>query len=69
MRAAYDNLGENMKNKIEDLSAFHSYEWSQKERFGHKDPKVSEFNSYGFDIDPKPLRPLSKLIQRLVENA
>ena len=60
MRAAYDNLGENMKNKIEDLSAFHSYEWSQKERFGHKDPKVSEFNSYGFDIDPKPLRPLVK---------
>lgn len=60
MRAAYDNLSENMKNKIEDLSAFHSYEWSQKERFGHKDPKVSEFNSYGFDIDPKPLRPLVK---------
>ena len=60
MRAAYDNLGETMKNKIEDLSAFHSYEWSQKERFGHKDPKVSEFNSYGFDIDPKPLRPLVK---------
>ena len=60
MRDAYDNLSENMKNKIEDLSAFHSYEWSQKERFGHKDPKVSEFNSYGFDIDPKPLRPLVK---------
>ena len=60
MRAAYDNLSENMKNKIEGLSAFHSYEWSQKERFGHKDPKVSEFNSYGFDIDPKPLRPLVK---------
>ena len=60
MRAAYDSLSENMKNKIEDLSAFHSYEWSQKERFGHKDPKVSEFNSYGFDIDPKPLRPLVK---------
>ena len=60
MRAAYDNLSENMKNKIEDLSAFHSYEWSQKERYGHKDPKISEFNSYGFDIDPKPLRPLVK---------
>ena len=60
MRAAYDSLSENMKNKIEDLSAFHYYEWSQKERFGHKDPKVSEFNSYGFDIDPKPLRPLVK---------
>jgi alpha-ketoglutarate-dependent taurine dioxygenase len=60
MRAAYDGLSRSMKEKISDLSAFHSYEWSQKERFGHKDPKVSEFNSYGFDIDPKPLRPLVK---------
>ena len=61
MRAAYDGLSQSMKEKINDLSAYHSYEWSQKERFGHKDPKVSEFNSYGFDIDPKPLRPLVKI--------
>ena len=61
MRAAYGGLNQSMKEKINDLSAFHSYEWSQKERFGHKDPKVSEFNSYGFDIDPKPLRPLVKV--------
>lgn len=61
MRAAYEGLNQSMKAKINDLSAFHSYEWSQKERFGHKDPKVSEFNSYGFDIDPKPLRPLVKV--------
>jgi alpha-ketoglutarate-dependent taurine dioxygenase len=61
MRAAYEGLSQSMKEKINDLSAFHSYEWSQKERFGHKDPKVSEFNSYGFDIDPKPLRPLVKI--------
>ena len=60
MRAAYLGLPQDMKDKIENLSAYHSYEWSQKERFGHKDPKVSEFNSYGFDIDPKPLRPLVK---------
>ena len=60
MRAAYDGLSQSMKEKINHLSAYHSYEWSQKERFGHKDPKVSEFNSYGFDIDPKPLRPLVK---------
>ena len=60
MRAAYNGLSQSMKEKINDLSAYHSYEWSQKERFGHKDPKVSEFNSYGFDIDPKPLRPLVK---------
>ena len=60
MRAAYLGLPQDMKDKIENLSAYHSYEWSQKERFGHKDPTVSEFNSYGFDIDPKPLRPLVK---------
>ena len=60
MRAAYEALQQSTKNKINELSAYHSYEWSQKERFGHKDPKVSEFNSYGFDIDPKPLRPLVK---------
>ena len=60
MRAAYEALDQSMKDKINELSAYHSYEWSQKERFGHKDPKVSEFNSYGFDIDPKPLSPLVK---------
>ena len=60
MRAAYQGLSQSMKDKIDDLSAYHSYEWSQKERFGHKDAKVSEFNSYGFDIDPKPLRPIVK---------
>jgi alpha-ketoglutarate-dependent taurine dioxygenase len=60
MRSAYEGLSHKMKEKIDNLSAYHSYEWSQKERFGHKDPTVSEFNSYGFDIDPKPLRPLVK---------
>ena len=44
-----------MKEKINDLSAYHSYEWSQEDLVIN--PKVSEFNSYGFDIDPKPLRP------------
>ena len=60
MRSAYEGLSQTMKDKIDNLSAYHSYEWSQKERFGHKDPTVSEFNSYGFDIAPKPLRPLVK---------
>ena len=60
MRSAYEGLSQTMKDKIDNLSAYHSYEWSQKERFGHKDPTISEFNSYGFDIDPKPLRPLVK---------
>ena len=49
-----------MKDKINELSAFHSYEFSQKDRYGHKSKDESEFNSYGFDVDPKPLRPLVK---------
>ena len=60
MRAAYNELSPSMKEKLSGLSAYHSYEWSQKERFGHKDPKVSEFNSYGFDIDPKPNKIIPK---------
>jgi alpha-ketoglutarate-dependent taurine dioxygenase len=61
MTAAYDALSPEMKDKIENLSAYHSYEYSQKERFGHKSKEESEFNSYGFDVDPKPLRPLVKV--------
>jgi alpha-ketoglutarate-dependent taurine dioxygenase len=60
MSAAYESLSPSMQEKIQSLQAFHSYEWSQKERYGHKSKEESEFNSYGFDIDPKPLRPLVK---------
>ena len=59
-RASYAALDQGMKDKIDELSAYHSYEFSQKDRYGHKSKDVSEFNSYGFDIDPKPLRPLVK---------
>ena len=59
-RASYEALDQEMKDKIDELSAFHSYEFSQKDRFGHKSKEESEFNSYGFDVDPKPLRPLVK---------
>ena len=59
-RASYAALGQDMKDKIDELSAYHSYEFSQKDRYGHKSKDISEFNSYGFDIDPKPLRPLVK---------
>ena len=61
MTAAYEALDQNMKDKIEELSAYHSYEWSQQERYGHKPQSQSEFNGYGFDVDPKPLRPLVKI--------
>jgi len=59
-RASYEALDQEMKDKINELSAFHSYEFSQKDRYGHKSKDESEFNSYGFDVDPKPLRPLVK---------
>ncbi len=59
-RASYAALDQGMKDKIDELSAYHSYEFSQKDRYGHKSKDVSEFNSYGFDVDPKPLRPLVK---------
>ncbi len=59
-RASYAALDQDMKDKIDELSAYHSYEFSQKDRYGHKSKDISEFNSYGFDIDPKPLRPLVK---------
>ena len=48
-----------MKDKIDELSAYHSYEFSQKDRYGHKSKDISEFNSYGFDIDLNP-KDLSK---------
>ena len=59
-RASYAALDQDTKDKIDELSAYHSYEFSQKDRYGHKSKDVSEFNSYGFDVDPKPLRPLVK---------
>ena len=59
-RASYAALDQDMKDKIDELSAYHSYEFSQKDRYGHKSKDISEFNSYGFDVDPKPLRPLVK---------
>lgn len=59
-RASYAALDQDIKDKIDALSAYHSYEFSQKDRYGHKPAEESEFNSYGFDIDPKPLRPLVK---------
>ena len=60
-RASYEALENEMKEKLENLNAYHSYEYSQKERYGHKSKEESEFSGYGFDVDPKPLRPLVKI--------
>ncbi len=60
-RASYAALENEMKEKLKNLNAYHSYEYSQKERYGHKSKEESEFSGYGFDVDPKPLRPLVKI--------
>ena len=59
-RASYAALENEIKEKLKNLNAYHSYEYSQKERYGHKSKEESEFSGYGFDVDPKPLRPLVK---------
>ncbi|MDJ0787552.1 MAG: TauD/TfdA family dioxygenase [Myxococcota bacterium] len=55
MRAAYDALAPEMRERIADLCAFHSIRRSQA-KIGHQDGE----GSYGFDVDPPPLRPLVK---------
>ena len=57
MRAAYDVLDEETRNRIADLSAFHSLFYSQN-RLGHT-PEVG--SGYGFYAGDKPLRPLVKV--------
>tara|TARA_Y100000590_G_scaffold283478_1_gene318896 strand:+ start:854 stop:1714 length:861 start_codon:yes stop_codon:yes gene_type:complete len=59
MTAAYEALDNPMKNKIKDLSAYHSYTYSQA-KYKHKPQEESEFSGYGFDVDPHPFRPLVK---------
>ena len=59
MTSAYEALDQDMKNKIEDLSAYHSYTYSQA-KYKHKPQSESEFSGYGFDVDPPPFRPLVK---------
>ena len=59
MTSAYEALNQGMKDKIEDLSAYHSYTYSQA-KYKHKPQAESEFSGYGFDVDPPPFRPLVK---------
>ena len=57
MTSAYEALDQEMKDKIEDLSAYHSYTYSQA-KYKHKPQAESEFSGYGFDVDPPPFLPL-----------
>jgi alpha-ketoglutarate-dependent taurine dioxygenase len=56
MRAAYDALDDATKVRIAALSAFHSIRYSQAQ-LGFADI----VNSYGYDVEDPPLRPLVKV--------
>ena len=60
MRAAYDALDPSVREKIANLSAYHSLRHSQA-KIGHDAQKGrgGPYNGYGLDGDP-PLRPLVK---------
>ncbi len=55
--AAYEELPEEMKQRLEGLSAYHSLEHSQKQAgFDHKETKDSEYSGYGLEGHAPPLR-------------
>ena len=57
MRASYDALADDIREKIADLAAYHSIYFSQA-RIGHH---VEPGTGYGFHREPPPLRPLVKV--------
>ena len=59
MRAAYDALDAQTRERIEGLSAYHSLHYSQS-KLGHTPKAGSEYSGYGFHDGPVPLRPLVK---------
>lgn len=59
MRAAYDALDDDLRRRIEGLSAHHSLVHSQA-KLGHAHAADSEYSGYGFHGEA-PLRPLVKV--------
>ena len=59
MRAAYDALDEETRERLEHLSAHHSLYYSQA-KLGHKPSSGSAYSGYGFHDQEPPLRPLVK---------
>jgi len=57
MRAAYDGLSDEMRERISNLSAYHSLFYSQSQ-IGHQ---VEVGDGYGFQDRESPLRPLVKI--------
>jgi alpha-ketoglutarate-dependent taurine dioxygenase len=61
MRAAYDALDGDTREKVDTLSAYHSLHYSQS-KLGHETRKADgEYSGYGFHDGPVPLRPLVKV--------
>jgi alpha-ketoglutarate-dependent taurine dioxygenase len=60
MRAAYDALDDSTRERIADLSAYHSLYYSQA-KLGHEPKKQSDYSGYGFHGQDPPLRPLLKV--------
>ena len=61
MRAAYDALDEDLRSKVERLSAHHSLHYSQS-KLGHvTNKRDGEYSGYGLHDGPVPLRPLVKI--------
>ena len=61
MRAAYDALDGDTREKVDRLSAYHSLHYSQS-KLGHETRKADgEYSGYGFHDGPVPLRPLVKV--------
>ena len=60
LRAGYDALDEATRDRIADLSAFHSLYYSQA-KLGHEPKEGSDYSGYGFHGQDPPLRPLVKV--------
>ena len=61
MRAAYDALDGDTREKVDRLSAYHSLHYSQS-KLGHETRKTDgEYSGYGLHDGPVPLRPLVKV--------
>ncbi|MCR9212573.1 MAG: TauD/TfdA family dioxygenase [Proteobacteria bacterium] len=59
--SAYEALPDELKQRLEGLSAYHSLEHSQKEAgFDHKEKQESEYSGYGLEGHAPPLRPVVK---------
>jgi alpha-ketoglutarate-dependent taurine dioxygenase len=59
-RDAFDKLSDAIKEKVSDLSAYHSLYYSQA-KLGHTPGDESAYSGYGFHDQEPPLRPLVKV--------